>query len=93
MTSYLKAVLHIVHASPGLTEKMLPFINQAEEEIYWDDVFRQAHSSGELTAVKWCFCIWTTECPENRNPFPGSFNLDEQMTQAVLEALLILWRG
>ena len=86
----MRAVLLIFNADPFLMEAVAPYVNFETESIYWNNILRLPLSSGQKTAVRWAYGVWTDEQPKG-NCFGGALSLSAHYQVAILEALCLRW--
>lgn len=44
---------------PAVKPHLLPYIDEAKEDIHWDKMGYGGLSGGVKTAISWAYCIWT----------------------------------
>ena len=91
MPSPLRAVLRIVTADEELKTKALPFVNVERQEIDWQNIFKNAFGSGHRAALVWAKAMWLDESPAKVDAFDRAFSMNNNLRQAVLDALTIRW--
>ncbi|HEY8270423.1 MAG TPA: hypothetical protein VIG33_06000 [Pseudobdellovibrionaceae bacterium] len=85
----MKAVLEILNADSFLMESVMPFIDFQNENIYWDQIFKNSFGSGHRGALLFAYAIWTDEV--RSNPFDAAFSMGPKLQIAVLKAMALRW--
>lgn len=91
MSRYLRAVKRIATANPDLAAKVLPFMDEETETIFFDEIYAQDLSGGVSAAVAWIQALWTASSDGLRSdPFNRMYAMDEDLRTATVDALAIL---
>ena len=91
MSKYLQAVKIIIAANPDLKAKVLPYLDEDTETIYFDEIYAQDLSGGVSAAVTWIQALWTASSKGLRSdPFSRMYAMDEKLRVATVKALATL---
>ena len=87
----LRALMRIIEIDEELMEKVPRYIDIESKNVDWYSVFNMNYRPSAYAGLVWAKSLWDAKIMDGKDIFRLSFDMNEKMKKAVLDATNFAW--